>query len=170
MAPKCHCRDNRSGTGEPRRPDSNHFLNFGVPIRSFMSRSIPDIQKEFIFKTSRSGGKGGQNVNKVESRVEARWEIGVSRLVTEEERALLQRKLASRMTADGFISVIASDSRSQLENKQHAARRLATLIEKALIIPLKRKKTSIPKAVKEKRLSDKRLSSEKKANRRRPIE
>jgi ribosome-associated protein len=135
-----------------------------------MIGSITDIQKEFIFKTSRSGGKGGQNVNKVESRVEARWHILESGLITEEQKSFLLHKLSSRIAADGYVSVVASDSRSQLENKHLASVRLKQLIEKAFVVPLKRKKTSIPKAAKEKRLTDKRLSSEKKANRRRPDE
>lgn len=131
-----------------------------------MHRKLPDIQKEFIFKTSRSGGTGGQNVNKVETKVEARWSIALSTLINEEERARLLHKLAQRISNEGFVSVNASDSRSQLENKQWASKRLKALIEKAWIIPTKRKKTVLPHAAKEKRLSNKKHTAEKKANRR----
>ena len=131
-----------------------------------MSRQLPDIQKEFIFRTSRSGGAGGQHVNKVESRVEARWSVQESRLLNEEERNRLIDKLKHRISGEGILSVSASDSRAQSENKQLAAKRLQALIEKALVIPKKRKKTALPRSVKEKRLSDKKFASEKKANRR----
>lgn len=134
-----------------------------------MSRQIPDIQKEFIFKTSRSGGAGGQHVNKVESRVEARWQVRDSRLLSEEERNRLIDKLKHRISGEGVLSVSASDSRAQSENKQLAAKRLQALIEKALLIPKKRKKTVLPRSVKEKRLSDKKLASERKASRRNPL-
>lgn len=127
---------------------------------------LPDIQGEITYKTSRSGGKGGQHVNKVESRVEARWNLMESAACPQEKKDLLISKLGARLSAEGVLSVTASDTRSQQENKILATRRLLSLVSKAFLIPRKRHKTSIPKAAKEKRLSDKKVVSQRKADRR----
>jgi len=125
-----------------------------------------DISPELSYRTSRAGGKGGQNVNKVETAAEALWPISASGLFSEEEKALLLQKLAGRINADGFLSVRATDSRSQLENKALAAARLQALVEAALVKPKPRKKWRPSKAAIEKRLESKRREGEKKAQRR----
>lgn len=123
---------------------------------------MKDISTEVTYKTSRSGGKGGQHVNKVETAVEAWWNVDGSKLFTPEEKTLILSKLANRINKDSYLIVKCSDTRSQLENKQRALKKLEELVAKSLIKPKKRKKTKIPAAIKEKRLELKRRTSEKK--------
>lgn len=129
-----------------------------------------DCSAEFEYKTARSGGKGGQNVNKVETMVEARWQVAASRLMSPEQIALITSKLGKSISKEGYLSVQSSESRSQLSNKENAREKLLALINKALIIPKKRKATKIPRSVIEERLSDKKNRSEKKMNRRKDFE
>jgi len=121
-----------------------------------------DVIKEITFKTARSGGKGGQHVNKVETMVEGYWNVENSKLFSEEEKKLITDKLARKINAAGFLLVKSQLERTQLANKEDVVRKINALIHKSLIVPKKRKPTKPTKASKQKRLSSKKIASEKK--------
>ncbi len=123
---------------------------------------LPEIQ----FSTSRASGPGGQNVNKVESRVEARFHIADSALLTDEQKARILEKLAGRLTAEGFLFVVAQDDRSQLRNKELAVKRLHDTLRRALHRDPPRRPTRPTKGSDRRRLESKKKHGEKKANRR----
>jgi ribosome-associated protein len=124
-----------------------------------------DIVAEIKFKTARSGGKGGQNVNKVESMVEGYWNIAASALLNEEQKSLLTAKLSNKINADGNLLVKSQEERSQLGNKLLVIEKMNNLVTKALIVPKKRKPTKPGKAAKEKRINTKKKAGEIKQTR-----
>jgi ribosome-associated protein len=126
--------------------------------------SIP--RSELDVRVSRASGAGGQHVNKTSSRVEIFWNIPGSRALSEEQRSRLLEKLASKLTTEGSIRVVASDMRSQSRNRDLAEERLADLVRRALIIPKKRRATKPTRAAKEARLESKKRHSTKKRDRR----
>lgn len=132
-----------------------------------MGPTKEELVKEVTVKTSRSGGKGGQNVNKVSSKVELIFNLANSAFFTDEEKGLLQERLATRLDLEGNLHIVSQEDRSQLLNKQRALIKLTNLLNKSLEVQKKRKPTKIPKAVIEKRLQNKSAKSEKKQNRKR---
>ncbi|MEO3404548.1 alternative ribosome rescue aminoacyl-tRNA hydrolase ArfB [Mucilaginibacter sp. CAU 1740] len=130
-----------------------------------MNFTKADLQKEISYKTSRSGGAGGQNVNKVSSKVELLFSIAASALFTDEEKQLLTEKLQNRLNKDGYVQVICDEERSQYLNKEKATERLIMLLTKALHKPKVRKPTKVSKAAKAARLDSKKIQSVKKEGR-----
>lgn len=130
-----------------------------------MNFTKADLQKETSYKTSRSGGKGGQNVNKVSSKVELLFSIASSALFNDEEKLLLTEKLQNRLNKDGYVQVICDEERSQYLNKEKAIERLTSLLIKALQKPKVRKATKVSKAAKAARLDGKKIQSVKKEGR-----
>jgi ribosome-associated protein len=122
---------------------------------------LPELQ----FQTSRSSGPGGQNVNKVESRVELRFHLLNSQLLTEEQKATLLQKLASKLTTEGELLIAAQEERSQLRNKEIALQKFYDTLRKALHKPKARKATKPSKGAVRQRLESKKKHGDKKANR-----
>jgi len=122
---------------------------------------------EITFQTSRSSGPGGQNVNKVESRVELRWHLANSQVLNELQKQLILEKLAGQLTAEGYLLVTAQDDRSQLRNKEIALARFYQLLQKSLRRPKPRRATRPSAGAVRQRLEGKKRQGEKKANRRR---
>jgi ribosome-associated protein len=130
-----------------------------------MNFTNTDLQKEVIYKTSRSGGKGGQNVNKVSSKVELLFDVLHSQLFTDEEKQRMLPKLEARLNRDGYLQVMSEEERSQYLNKEKAVEKLHTILIKALHKPKARKATKPTKAMKTARLESKRKQSAKKESR-----
>nr|WP_319397404.1 alternative ribosome rescue aminoacyl-tRNA hydrolase ArfB [uncultured Carboxylicivirga sp.] len=125
-----------------------------------------DFSSEFKYAASRSGGPGGQNVNKVNSKVELRFHIESSQLLSDHEKSLLSHKLANKLNLDGELILTAQTERSQLKNKLIVTERFYNILAAALTPRKKRKATRPTKSSVEKRLNSKKKLAEKKANRR----
>jgi ribosome-associated protein len=128
-------------------------------------RSLP-FEREFTFKTSRSGGKGGQNVNKVSTRVELSFDIAASEFLDDAQKQVLLEKLSNRINKEGQLKIIEQSERSQLANKEKTIEKFFALLEKAFTVKKKRVATKPSKASKEKRFQEKKAKSEKKSLRR----
>ena len=126
--------------------------------------SIP--RTELVAKATRSGGAGGQHVNTSSTRVELTWNPASSRALTEADRAWLLERLASRLDASGWLRVVASDTRSQRQNRELAETRLAETVRRALLRPKVRRATRPTAASRAERLADKKRQGEKKRRRR----
>jgi ribosome-associated protein len=123
---------------------------------------------ELLFSASRSSGPGGQNVNKVNSKVTLKWDVFRSGLLDEHQREIVVRKLASRLTKEGILVLTAQDKRSQLQNKEEVISKLNQLLVKAFTPKKVRKKTKPGKAAHQARIKDKKQRSEKKQWRQKP--
>lgn len=142
--------------------DETLFLNVTPEL------AIP--RNELQYRATRAGGPGGQHVNTSSTRVELLWDLNGSRAVTDEQRERLRHRLAARLDSEGMVRVVASDRRSQNQNRKEADERLAALIKHALHVPKKRRPTKPTRAAKERRILEKKKVSEKKKNRRVELE
>ena len=142
----------------------NSSLTDGLVVNP--SLVIP--RSELLYRASRSSGAGGQHVNKTSSRIEIEWNVR-SAALPDDVRSRILSRLASRLSAEGIVRVVASDTRSQTRNRELAERRLAELIAKALVVQKKRKPTKRPRAANEARLTEKKRHSEKKRDRNKRI-
>ena len=126
------------------------------------------IITELTYKAVRSSGAGGQNVNKVSSKVVLSFDLQNSKALSEEEKELVLVKLTSRLTSENILILNCDEDRSQLKNKVIVTKRFLELLKNALIVPKIRKATKIPKSVIRKRIKDKKNISEVKNNRKKP--
>ena len=136
----------------------------GDAIRITHTVAIP--RSELIVRATRSGGPGGQHVNTSSTRIEITWDVIRTRALSDDERTLVLARLGSRVSDEGTVRVVASDSRSQRQNRERAETRLSDLIRRALAVPKARKRTRVPRGAVEARLEDKRRLRERKRRRR----
>lgn len=129
---------------------------------------IEKIISELTFKAVRSSGAGGQNVNKVSSKVVLTFDLNASQALSEEEKLLLLTNISSRLTTENILILNCDEDRSQLKNKDIVVKRFLEIIKKGLFVPKARKATKIPKSVIKKRIKDKKNISERKQSRRKP--
>jgi len=136
----------------------------GDAIRVTPTVAIP--RSELVVRATRSGGPGGQHVNTSSTRIEITWDVMRTRALTDDERTRAIARLGARVSDEGTVRVVASDSRSQRQNRERAEARLSDLIRRALAVPKARKRTRVPRGAVEARLEKKRHLRERKRQRR----
>lgn len=124
-----------------------------------------DFSEELEFQTARSSGAGGQHVNKTETKVELRFNIQASNLLTEEEKNLIFNKASTHINSEGILVLASQKTRSQANNKEDVVKKFYMLLAKCLTIPKKRKPSQVPPQAKAERLKSKKIHAQKKANR-----
>ncbi len=134
----------------------------------FSDEIIKRLENECAFSATRSSGPGGQNVNKVNTRVELRFAVGGSTIFTEKEKGLIFTKLGNRINSEGELLLFSEEKRSQLANKQKVFERFVLLLKNALTPKKKRIKTRPTESSKQKRLEKKKINSKKKLLRKPP--
>jgi ribosome-associated protein len=133
-------------------------------LRITDSVSIP--RSELVVRATRAGGPGGQHVNRSATRIEIVWDVARSQALSDEQRTRVMEKLRSRVSDEGLVRVVASDSRSQRQNRDRAEAKLADLVRRSLAVPKARKRSRTPRSAVEARLNEKRRTSERKRERR----
>lgn len=126
------------------------------------------ILSELEFKAVRSSGAGGQNVNKVSSKVVLSFNLMQSQALSDEEKALAEANLAAKLTKEDVLILQCDEDRSQIRNKEIVIKRFFSILENALVVQKQRKRTKVPKTVIKKRMEGKRRQAEKKHSRKKP--
>ena len=133
----------------------------------------PDLtisDSELTYRATRAGGPGGQHVNTSSTRVELWWDLAGSPSLSDDQRRWLTTRLAGRIDSEGWLRLVSTESRSQLQNRKEVTERFRILLSQALVVPKKRKKTRPTKAAKERRLAGKKLTAAKKQLRKKPLD
>lgn len=131
--------------------------------------SPPYLNAEFVYKTSRSGGKGGQNVNKIASKVQLDFDVVNSLLLTLQDKAIILDKLSGKISAEGLLQVVCQTERTQLANKVIAIKKIYAILNKCFIVKKLRKATKPSKGSVEKRLTNKKTKAQTKKLRSKPV-
>lgn len=134
-----------------------------------MSALTNKVLKEVTYQTSRSGGKGGQNVNKVSTKVELCFDVSSSLVLSAEEKDLIFEKLSNKINADGILKLVSQEERTQLLNKKKVNEKFALLLEKCFTKKKKRIPVKLPEAINEERLKEKKIVTDKKKSRQKTV-
>ncbi len=156
------------GDSLPRRGLVSEYSRMPDQARIVVSPSVAIPLAEIEFHASRSGGPGGQHVNTSSTRIELWWDAARSSRLSPDQRTRVLARLRSRLTEDGQLRIVASDTRSQARNRTLAIERFRDLLARALVPPKRRKPTKPSRGARERRLTEKRRQSERKRRRQSP--